>query len=432
MEDLVICLPDETEQPAHSPLGASGAERWMNCVGSVALIRALQAQIDELGIPAEDDPDYRIEGTAQHEAAEYCLKNHLDTWEIVGMTFSGVEITSALADAVQVYLSVCRGIMADAPWYRIEHRVSSPAHPQMYGTADFAALVGPVLPKLMSELDGSLGHRLKVLDYKGGEGIIVDASETPQLPYYGFCVIDQWERETGTVFHPDLPVDLGICQPRAYHEDGEPTHWHSTTVGEIKAWVHDTLIPAMNATAFDSELDAGKWCRFCPAKLVCPMLVGLARAAATYDPKEVVSYSDFNLGQSYRNIQGVKFYIKALEEQIFHRLKAGRTFEGAAKLVAKKSNRVFRSTATVNGKDMPVVEAAKLLFGKDAVTPAEMKSPAELEKVSHEAKEFVKANAYSPFTGETVAGWEDKRVAIKVKTAQEAFGGAVEALLAAE
>lgn len=34
-----------TEQrPAHSPLGASSAERWMNCPGSVALLKDLKME----------------------------------------------------------------------------------------------------------------------------------------------------------------------------------------------------------------------------------------------------------------------------------------------------------------------------------------------------------------------------------------------------
>lgn len=406
----------------HSPLGASGAERWMNCHGSVALIARLGQLIEAMGIPAEDDPDYRKEGTAMHEAAERCLRENLDTWEIVGEKFGDVEIDGAMADAIQVYLVVCRKIMPDAPWYRIEHRISSPIHKLFYGTADFCALVGPVLSRPMSELDGSLGHKLVVLDLKGGEGILVEP-DTPQLRYYGFGVIDQWERETGTVFHPDLPVELGICQPRAYHDDGEPTHWETTTVGELKRWVAEELVPHMEATAVDHTLDAGKWCRFCPAKLICPLLVGLARAAATHDPQEIVRYSDEALGQSYQQIQAIKFYIKAVEEQSLLRAKAGRKFDGYFKVVAKKSNRVWRSGAKTE---------AQQKFGADALTPVELKSPAELEKLSPEAKEFVKGNSYMPFTGETIAAWDDKRVAIKVQTSAQAFGAAIAAIGAAD
>src|ERR1700737_4068962 len=44
--------------PEHSPLGASSAERWMNCSGSVALIAALKTG----GAPEEAEPDYRTDG----------------------------------------------------------------------------------------------------------------------------------------------------------------------------------------------------------------------------------------------------------------------------------------------------------------------------------------------------------------------------------
>lgn len=395
-------------QRGHSPLGASGAERWMNCPGSVALIAKVRALLDSMGIPEADDEDYKIEGTAQHEAGEHCLRNHLDTWEIVGQSFKGVEITTELADAVQMYLDYVRPFMAD-DWHAfVEFPISSPVHALFYGSLDFGAVwmgnVGPI----------------KVVDYKGGAGIAVEADDNPQLKYYAFGIVDGLERQHAMIFDPDTPVDIAIVQPRAFHVDGPIREW-STTVGELKAWVHDVLVPAMNATEVDHTLDAGPHCRFCPAKLICPLLTSLFRAACNANPKEIVYYSDASLARSYRSVKAVEHYLKALKDETFRRLNLGRTegFDGVVKLVPKKSNRVFKQGA---------VDLAKKQFGDDAMVPATIKSPAELEKLSPAAKEFVKEWSYHPDTGLTVAPWDDAKPAVRVQSSKEAFGAAVAAL----
>lgn len=399
--------PDHSQR-GHSALGASGAERWMNCAGSVALIARVRDLLDAMDIPEADDEDYKVEGTAQHECGEHCLREGSDTWEVVGQVFSTVTITPELACAVQVYLDHVRPFMDEATEYGIETQLQAPSvHPLMFGAADFWAY--------------SKGHWLKFRDYKGGAGIAVDAPHNPQLMYYAFMVIFMLESRGDGCLPDALPVDLGIVQPRAFHVDGPIREW-TTTVGEIKAWVHDELVPAMNRTAEEHDLDAGPWCRFCPAKLVCPMLTGLFKAACTADPKELVRFDNRQLALNYRYRQAVKFYLNALEAETFRRLNAGKSegFEGVAKLVPKKSNRVWKTGWQT--------KARALGFEDKEIQEVSYKSPAEFEKTGAKAKEFVKENAYHPDTGLTVAPWDDAKPAVKVKTSQETFGAAVAAL----
>src|ERR1700741_126047 len=202
--------------PGHSSLGAWGAERWMNCPGSVALIR-------ELALPETDEPDYRREGTAMHEAAEHCLTNGLDTWEIVGQEFNKTVIDEPMADAIQMYLDHVRPFMGHGWTPYIEFPISSPVHPDFYGSLDFGA-VGWGLTRVI------------VRDLKGGEGITVEAAQNPQIMYYAFGIVDGLERQEGFAFSDDTVVDIGIVQPRAFHADGPIRTWE-TTVGELKAWV---------------------------------------------------------------------------------------------------------------------------------------------------------------------------------------------------
>lgn len=422
-ENELVEYGDGVSRPAHSTKGASSAERWMNCPGSSAIIAAFE-------LPVTDEPSYRREGTAMHEAAADCLARDIDTWEIVGETYYNTVMTADMCDAVQVYLdrvrpSIDRERGFHGEQFFIEAKLAAPdVHKQMFGSVDFGALVQPGQEAWKTCGDGAMGGFLDVTDLKGGEGIVVDPEENAQMKYYAFMLI-------ATKF-PDLDDDflvrLTIVQPRAFHHEGPVRDWW-TTVGDIKSWVVRELLPAMHST--DDALEAGKWCRFCPAKLVCPLMNSLFRAASVYDPKAIPTLNSESLGHSYQQVEAVKFYLKALEDEVFRRLNAGTAVPGT-KLVNKKANRIFNTTMTamVEGKEVEIatIALAREKFGDAAFTQPELKSPAELEKLGPEAKAFVKSGAYMPVTGLTVAVESDKRTEVKVQSATERFGAALENL----
>lgn len=417
-------MADTTDDlPAHSPLGASSAERWMNCPGSIALLNKLDLTA------VSDEPDYRREGIAMHEAAAHCLAAGTDTWEIVGEKFHDTEIDGPMADAVQVYLDRVRPSINGFHGQRffIETRLARPeVHASMFGTVDFGAMV----PSNMSVAAGACPPKsntqirpfLDVTDLKGGEGIVVDPEDNEQMKYYAFMLLDQHFADASD----DLDVRLTIVQPRAFDVRGPIRDWW-TTAGEIRAWVKDELVPAMLATQIDGDLDAGPWCRFCPAKLVCPLLTGLFKAACVTDPKTIVTMDDKTIGREYQQVQAVKFYLKALEEEALRRLQLGQEIDGI-KLVPKKANRVFNEEVEVMiaGKKVAMKTAAALvqLFGDEALTKAEIKSPAQIAGIGPDAKKFVSEWAYTPQTGLTVALASDKQPAVKVAKPKEVFAAA--------
>ena len=380
-----------TEQrPSHSPLGASGAERWMNCVGSVALLRNLE-------LPESDEPDYRSEGTTAHGAAYTALVNDQDGWELINQTFGKHEVSIEMANAIQMYLDECRRIVTENPDGQVynEFGIDAPDfHPDFYGTLDRGYVAGV---------------RMWIRDFKYGAGIAVDVEWNPQIMYYAYGLLRH---------HPEVEmVDLGIVQPRAFHGDGPIRTWE-VSADSIRAWAEEKLKPAMLATSLDGDLDAGPWCRFCPAKLVCPLMWSLFGAAMQTDPKQVVNLSNESLGRSYHYLDAVKFFMKAFEEEAFRRLNTGQKIQGM-KLVNKKANRVFKPNAE---------QAFAARFGQAIYNPGSLKSPAEIEKLGESAKEMVKEWAYKPDTGLTVASAEDKRPEVMVKSTEATFGEAVAAL----
>lgn len=414
---------DGVTRDAHSNKGASSAERWMNCPGSSALIEAFD-------LPQTDEPDYQREGIAQHEAAADCLARDIDTWEIVGETYHNTVMDGPMCDAIQMYLdrvrpSIDREKGFHGEQFFIEAKLAAPdIHEKMFGSVDFGALVPP---KVLTDGPAAavLGGFLDVTDYKGGEGIEVSPVDNAQMKYYAFMLIHTKYDH----LDDDFPVRLTIVQPRCWSYDGPIRDWW-TTVGEIKAWVVRDLLPAMNSTS--SELDAGKWCRFCPAKLTCPLLNSLFRAASSYDPDEIITLTPESLGLSYQKVDGVKFYLKALEDEVYRRLMAAQPVPHT-KLVNKKAHRVFKDTVTVKveGKDteVPLDAYMRTTFG-DKALDTKLKSPPEFEKMGPAAKEFVKEYAYMPVTGLTVALDTDRRVGIKVQSSEDRFGAAAAAIIA--
>ena len=381
----------------------------MNCAGSVALIKALEI------VGESDAPDYQKNGTAAHEAAAACLEAGMDAWEVIGQKFGqDVEVDGEMAVAIQVYLDYVSEISKNATVKMVERRISHPAHPLFYGTVDYGQLSTPDGREfdelcIQHQVTADYGDLLDVTDYKHGEGIMVDVWDNPQIMYYAYGLLRQ---------HPTATlVRLTICQPRGFHVEGPIRVW-VTTAKYINDWAAEELIPAMHRTEMDHTLDAGPWCRFCPAKLVCPLLTSLFRAACVSDPKEVIQLSDDSLGRSYGYTQAVKFYLKAMEDETFRRLNSGRSVPGT-KLVLKRANRVWNPDALAL---MPA------MFGGEHLTEPEVKSPAELEKLSPGAKKFVKEHAYTPQSGLTVALSSDTRCAVTVQSSAEVFKGAAEAI----
>lgn len=418
----------EYQKTVHSPLGASSAERWLNCPGSTALIEAFQ-------LPETDEPEYRKQGVAGHAAAADCLVRDIDAWEIVGDTYEDYIITAEMGEAIQMYLDRVRPSIGGGPavcryhgeQFFIEAKLAAPdVHEKMFGTVDFGALVPAEIAHYMKFIEGHIEQLgfLDVTDLKMGQGITVEAYDNPQMKYYAFMLINTKFKE----LPDDFPVRLTIVQPRAFHPDGPIREWW-TTVGYIKAWAVADLLPAMHS--IDRDLEAGEWCRFCPAKLTCPLVRSLFLAASNYDPAEVIEVSDAALGQSYELIAPVKFYIKALEAEMLRRLMGGKEIE-QAKLVNKRADRIFKTEAfeQVGGEQVaiPIQKAIRKRFGSAAFTEPELKSPAQLAELGPEAKKFVAEYAYMPVTGLTVALASDKRGKVTVQSAQDRFAAALKNL----
>jgi hypothetical protein len=360
----------------------------MNCAGSVSLIKLLDIQ------EQSDEPEYRSLGTSAHKAGDVCLKTGSEAWELIGQEMGKHKVDAEMANAIQVYLDEITRIKTENPGgkeyieFGIDH---AEFHPDFYGTLDWGYV---------------LGTKMWVRDYKHGEGIAVEVEENPQIKYYAFGLLRH---------HPAVvDVDLGIVQPRIVYR--EPVQTWQVSAAAIRVWADRELRPAMERTALDNDLDAGSWCRFCPAKLVCPLMHSLFGAAMQTDPKHVVNLTPELFGKSYQYLAPLESFVKAFKAEAFNRLNRGDKI-AEIKLVEKKSDRVFKA------------DAAQIFvpkYGSEAYTERELKSPAQMEKLGEAAKELVKEWAFKPNTGLTVALATDRRPEIINVRPSETFSGLVD------
>lgn len=339
-----VSISQEPALPAHSPLGASGAERWMNCPGSYHAANVVR----QMGRFDEGDPEYRTQGVNAHTAAAYCLETGTEAWMLTGQPnflWLDADMVVGLTRYTEyVWKRVESGAQLD-----VEHRLHRPEiHPLYFGTLDASLLWG-------SNVEGDRPC-LEIVDYKHGAGIVVDVEENAQVMYYANGRLAEFAA-AGVVFPDDALVRLTIVQPNAFHPSGQIRSW-DTTAGYLRKWLVEKLVPAMN-NAGGTEYKIGEWCRFCPAVLACPAYDSLV--------ERVIKGGTC----TYTEARQLKILIKRREEQEFKDLLNGLNGTGGM-LVHKTSYRAWKT-----GADQVLIDE----FGTGAWEPPALISPAVAEKL---------------------------------------------------
>lgn len=372
----------------HSMLGASGAHRWMNCVGSISLTNKILNDLSEEERTEFERPgEPASEGTAAHEVTATALRMELDAWEFIGteVIADGREfvVDQEMAEGMQVHIDLVRGLMEEyaeqgARLY-VENSMTSILDHEARGTADVVVFVP--------------GVKIIVIDFKYGRGVVVEP-DSAQNKYYGYLVCESFE--SGGI----KDVDLYITQPRIPHSRGTVRRY-STTVKDLEDWFTSEVLPAMAATRDDdANLTIGNWCRFCPARDTCPALKG---EVLNFDTSLEPDYlTDDELGDMLTTGDAIRKYLTSLGTEAFERLKKGATVPGY-KLVYKRANRIFKAGGEA---------AIKKRFGDDAYEVPRFKTPPKIEKLEG-GKKMVARWAFSPDTGFTVASDGDSRQAVR-------------------
>ena len=333
----------------HSILGASAAERWMNCPPSARLTAGM----------ADEETTFAAEGTAAHALCEWKVRKALkmragrrpasDYW-----TDEMEECADDYRDYICDLVGQAKQICKDPIMMIEQHLDFSCWVPDGYGTGDFL---------LVS--DGELN----ICDFKYGRGVPVYADHNPQMMLYGLGALNLFD-----CLYDIKTVTMTIFQPRL----SNISVW-SLTAEDLYKWAEEELKPkAEMADKGEGEYTPGSWCRFCKARNQCRARAEsfLELARMEFRPPALLSDEEIaevmqQAGELSRWASDIMAYAEAMA------INEGRHFYGY-KIVEGRSVRKFTDTAAVEkaakdagytdiyNKSLITLTAFEKLMGKEA------------------------------------------------------------------
>jgi hypothetical protein len=230
---------------AHSLIvGGSTAKRVINCPGSVALVATM---------PPQEGSSYANEGSLLHEAIAIVMDTNCPAGDMVGFEAHGLTLTDDLLDRKLI------------PALDLLHDYDP--HAKLEFTTEETVSYGDLLPGVFgsSDIVGRLDGRAVILDWKFGDGVMVEAEENPQLMFYAAAAMRT--PSCAWAFKDVTEVECVIIQPPFLRT------W-TTTVERIAEFERQ-LVRAVNAAGLPrAPLADGDWCKWCTAKPVCPIKTG--------------------------------------------------------------------------------------------------------------------------------------------------------------
>jgi hypothetical protein len=349
-------------------VGGSTAKRVISCPGSVKLVQKM---------PLQPSSVHADRGTMLHDVISRIL---LDQGVVIGQfKHKDQLLTQELYDEkITPALDALDEIDPNGDLvYEVETRVG----------------FGDLLPGVFGSTDlvGRIGQRVVVLDWKFGDGVVVDAVENAQLMFYAAAAMRtddlKWAFEGAT------EIECIIVQPPVVRR------W-VTTVGRIKQFEHELVSAVKTALRDDAPLAQGDHCRWCAAKPICPQMTGAVDRAIK---QQVINMDVDTLAKYLHTADLLEEWIKDLRALAFGLLEKGADVPGY-KIVNKRGVRQWADEAK-----------AQAFLGEDfVVTKTELLSPAQAEKVLKKRKLTLPDDlVVSVSSGTTLAPVDDPRPAVQ-------------------
>ncbi len=302
----------------HAILSASSSDRWLHCPPSARLCESY----DDKG------SDYAAEGTDAHALCEYKLRRALGmkaadptedlTWFNEEMSDCANGYSAYVLEQVEAAKQNC----AD-PVVLIEQRVDFSRWVESgFGTADCIIIA-----------DGTL----QVIDYKHGLGVLVDATENPQMQCYALGALELFDG----IYDIDT-VRMTIYQPR---RDNVSTY--ELSKDELYRWADEVLKPTADlAFAGDGNFLCGEWCGFCKAKHDCRARADANMELARYDFKLPPLLTDEEVEEILTRVDDLVAWASDIKDYALQQAISGKEWHGY-KLVEGRSNRKYTNDALV-------------------------------------------------------------------------------------
>ena len=347
----------------HSKIvGGSTAKRVINCPGSVALVAKMPPQVES---------KYAAEGTLLHGCMEHILAD--STLEAVAKRFD-------LTDEQVAKLDFCVKALDEI----------DPAQ-EMTFAQEVEVGFGDLLPGVFGNADlvGKLGNRTVVLDWKFGDGVMVEAEESDQGLFYAAAA----RRTLPWAVEGTTEVEIIIVQPPRV------SRW-VTTWERVERFERDLVNAVKIASKTDAPLSIGDWCRWCTAKPVCPLMTG---EIERMEHGRLAALAPEELGRALALADRLESFIEEARKLSLARLEKGLDVPGY-KLVPKRATRKWASEA----------QATQVLLdmGLD-IRKTELMSPAQAETALKKSKLALPDDlVVAVSSGNTIAPESDPRPAV--------------------
>ncbi len=351
-------------------VGGSTAKRVINCPGSVALVQKM---------PPKPSSKYADEGTLLHNVMAELIMSEEPPEYYIGTRYEDQILTLELVE--EKILPALRALDIIDPEHKMEIE------------AETRVGFGDLLPGVFGSTDliGRLGNRAVVLDWKFGDGVMVEVEENPQLMFYAAAAMRTPEAQWA--FEGVTEIEMVIVQPP------EVRRWVTTPK---RIWEFEVQLYAAVKTAMkpDAPLAVGDHCRWCAAKPICPKMTGAVDRALkvqldNLDAPKISAY--------LKNADMLEDWIKDLRALALQMLESGAKLP-EYKLVAKRAIRSW--------SDEEKAKVALFAYGltESEVMETSVVSPAKAEKALKKRKLGLPEDLVVAISsGNTLASVDDPR-----------------------
>lgn len=303
---------------AHAILSASSSHRWLNCPPSARLCETYE----------DKGSNYAAEGTDAHSLCEFKLRKALGmgavdpsehlTWYNEEMEDCANGYATYIMELVESAKETC----AD-PVVLIEQRVDfSRWVEQGFGTSDAIIIA-----------DGTL----RVIDYKHGLGVLVEADNNPQMMCYALGALELFD----AIYDIDS-VAMTVYQPRRQN-----VSTFEMSKDDLYRWAEEVLKPTAElAFAGDGNFLCGEWCGFCKAKHECRARAEANLLLAQYDFNLPPLLEDSEIEVILSRADQLVSWVNDIKEYALQQAISGKDWTGF-KLVEGRSNRRYTDEAAV-------------------------------------------------------------------------------------
>jgi len=374
----------------HAILSASGSHRWLNCTPSARL----ELEFENIASEAAR------EGSAAHALCEHKLKKFLKKRSKRPVSDYNSdemeECTDAYAEFVMEQYEEAKKSCKD-PVILIEQKLDFSCYvPEGFGTGDCI---------IISD------DKLHIIDFKYGQGILVEAEHNPQMMLYALGALEIYD-----ALYDIKEISMTIFQPRR-----ENVSTWTISIEDLKAWADEELKPkAQMAYDGDGEYLPGEWCTFCKAAVKCRARAEEKMKLARMEFKMPPLLTDAEIEEVLTVLPDLTKWANeitayATEAAIHH----GKEWNGF-KVVEGRSNRKYRD-------EQLVAEAAKE-HGYTDIYRQSLIPMTEMQKLMGKSafEEILGDLIYKPPGKPTLVPNTDKRPAMNVTNAENEFNEIME------